>query len=921
MSGARRRQQGARRVLAVALLLASADAARADGFTRDATVVVLSGLPGDLESERTYAEWLERLLAALAAPPSRPKRVVALVDTPETVTAPPGLTVEARGIGREAVRVLASQIGEGALVVFAWGHGGSIDRSPVLHVRGPRIGPDDLATLAAGAATSRWVLAFRGSGAFARTLAGPSSEVLASDAGSASSDPIAMEAVVATLAAAPEATFPELAERVGRWVAGWYEGRNLVRTEEPMLWRPQERPQRLASAAEAAAPAAGPPDEEAAPAAAAPGTTQTTVPPAWSGIEPVDPADYPDAPAVVLRRSIRFTIGEEPSLTRELDQWVQVLSPEGEAFADLELLHEAGEALQVLDLEIRHPDGTLERVDPGPTPVAARAAGEYPVPAAWHASLPQARPGAILRVHARITWRDYPLPHVTLEVPLADPLPALATTVSIAAPSREELRWLPRGGEAPPPETVRTPYGTTLTWRFPPLPPFPDEPLAPPQAAPRLLASTFPSWADFDAWYGRLVREADQVTPEIAGAASEITRGAKSDRERVERLFRFVTALRYVAVPLGVSSHRPHAAATVLANRYGDCKDKANLLNTLLRSLGISADLVLVPRFGEAVDELPGLAFNHAISRVHLAGEMLWLDTTDEVTRFPMLPPGDPGRRVLVVGAGSTGLTALPAPEPAAHRLVLRTTLEPPGMDAGQRARVTAAPDGFPDYALRLAARGARAGIQTVPVLTAAGWRVVAGGFAMASQSHPAPSELALPFTVESAGSWSGLHVELPDGRWLQRAPWWIPADWDIALHRRTLPLRLHQGYPLRLEQEARVLLPAGVRDLRLPRTAGGGKDGPLSWTVTWERAGNDALRAGLRVELDAGELDSAATARLQSELRRMLNALGEGALFTPPGAGSDAGADEGSAATRLPRWRHDSAVALGQADGSKDGR
>ena len=69
-------------------------------------------------------------------------------------------------------------------------------------------------------------------------------------------------------------------------------------------------------------------------------------------------------------------------------------------------------------------------------------------------------------------------------------------------------------------------------------------------------------------------------------------------------------------------------------NQYGDCKDKANLYNTLLHSLKIDAQLVLVPRFTQANDDLPGFAFNHAISRVKLDGDFLWVDTTDGICRF-----------------------------------------------------------------------------------------------------------------------------------------------------------------------------------------------------------------------------------------------------------------------------------------------
>ena len=98
-------------------------------------------------------------------------------------------------------------------------------------------------------------------------------------------------------------------------------------------------------------------------------------------------------------------------------------------------------------------------------------------------------------------------------------------------------------------------------------------------------------------------------------------------------LYNYVTGLRYVAVPLGVNSHRPHAAASVLKNRYGDCKDKANLFNTLLRAQGIAADLVLVPRFTQAHEGVPG----RRLQPRDLPGppgraSVLWADTTDDVS-------------------------------------------------------------------------------------------------------------------------------------------------------------------------------------------------------------------------------------------------------------------------------------------------
>src|SRR4029077_6467969 len=133
---------------------------------------------------------------------------------------------------------------------------------------------------------------------------------------------------------------------------------------------------------------------------------------------------------------------------------------------------------------------------------------------------------------------------------------------------------------------------------------------------PRLLLSTFPDWTAFAEWYGRISQLTDELTPELSAKAKELTRDAKTDRDRVLALYNYVTNLRYVAIPLGVNSFRPHAASQVLKNQFGDCKDKANPLNPLLPSLNIEARLVLVPRFAQADEAIPGLAFNHAISRV-----------------------------------------------------------------------------------------------------------------------------------------------------------------------------------------------------------------------------------------------------------------------------------------------------------------
>ncbi len=179
-----------------------------------------------------------------------------------------------------------------------------------------------------------------------------------------------------------------------------------------------------------------------------------------------------------------------------------------------------------------------------------------------------------------------------------------------------------------------------------------------------------------------------------------------------------MTNFRYVSVPLGVNSFRPHSALHVWQNHYGDCKDKANLLNTLLTAVGFKTHLVLVPRFSQAYPDLPGFAFNHAIAEVELAGKTLWIDSTDDVCRFGLLPPGDPGRQVLVVDDKVNSLTPLPVSEAKDHRLNIESTVRL-AHDSSRDAdvEIQAGGTGYADYLLRALSQAAGTH-QVLPLLS-----------------------------------------------------------------------------------------------------------------------------------------------------------------------------------------------------------
>ena len=52
--------------------------------------------------------------------------------------------------------------------------------------------------------------------------------------------------------------------------------------------------------------------------------------------------------------------------------------------------------------------------------------------------------------------------------------------------------------------------------------------------------------------------------------------------------------IRYVAIELGIGGWQPHTASDVFSHRYGDCKDKATLMRTMLHEIGVDSYHVVI---------------------------------------------------------------------------------------------------------------------------------------------------------------------------------------------------------------------------------------------------------------------------------------------------------------------------------------
>jgi Flp pilus assembly protein TadD/transglutaminase-like putative cysteine protease len=168
---------------------------------------------------------------------------------------------------------------------------------------------------------------------------------------------------------------------------------------------------------------------------------------------------------------------------------------------------------------------------------------------------------------------------------------------------------------------------------------------------PAVQLTTFASWEEVGKWYAGLERERRVLTPELRTKAEELTGGRTTPREKIQALYDFVARqYRYVSLSFGVGRYQPHAAAEVLANQYGDCKDKHTLLAALAEAAGLEAYPVLIHSTRKLDPEVPSPAqFDHVISAVPEQGGFYFLDTTAEVAPFAMLPASLRGKQALLI--------------------------------------------------------------------------------------------------------------------------------------------------------------------------------------------------------------------------------------------------------------------------------
>lgn len=186
------------------------------------------------------------------------------------------------------------------------------------------------------------------------------------------------------------------------------------------------------------------------------------------------------------------------------------------------------------------------------------------------------------------------------------------------------------------------------------------------QPYPQAQVAVDQGWADVVAWGLPLYPEVKELPAELESKLRS-WRALADDGQRATAALRAVQdEVRYFGVEMGENTHRPASPSETWQRRFGDCKDKAYLLATLLRRMDIEAApaLVSMERGRAVADFVPSASdFDHVIVRARVEGKTVWMDPT--ITQ----QGGDPASvnlsaygMVLPLVAGGAALQAVDAP-------------------------------------------------------------------------------------------------------------------------------------------------------------------------------------------------------------------------------------------------------------------
>ncbi|MGH9761347.1 MAG: transglutaminase domain-containing protein, partial [Blastocatellia bacterium] len=185
--------------------------------------------------------------------------------------------------------------------------------------------------------------------------------------------------------------------------------------------------------------------------------------------------------------------------------------------------------------------------------------------------------------------------------------------------------------------------------------------------SPSVQLTTFAQWSAMSRWYAGLETSRVEPNADIRAKTQELIADRSTEIGKARAIYDYVAKnVHYINLPFGVAGYKPHSAAEVFKDRYGDGSGKHALLAAMLASAGIPSYAVLVPSSRRLNRTFPSPAqFDHVITAVRTTGGFIWLDSTTGVAPFQFLASSLRNREALLIAPDGAGqIVTTPADPP-----------------------------------------------------------------------------------------------------------------------------------------------------------------------------------------------------------------------------------------------------------------
>lgn len=387
------------------------------------------------------------------------------------------------------------------------------------------------------------------------------------------------------------------------------------------------------------------------------------------------------------------------------------------------------------------------------------------------------------------------------------------------------------------------------------------------------------SWSKIGTDYLDDIKDRLKPDAKVAETAVQLTRGLKSEREKITALAAHVQKhVSYTAIEFGARARRPNPAAQTLQQQYGDCKDQALLMHQLLQAAGVESHLALVNTGWRVRQTLPDLdQFNHMVVHVPSLGAHWLIDTTDK-NLPPALWHADSlwHTHALVLQPGQVRLTE-PSASPASgsSRVESRRVISPEG--DGWHVDETLTLHGYYAAWMRNVFNGldTAAQLQKAQSLLEKNARVRVHSFDFASLTDiTQPASLVFSYDVPGR-----LHADAG----LTHAT--LPALWEndylvtTFVKSRQNPFLVR--YPFQFHSEVVVEIIAGITPASLAALQQSAKGSFTRWSLATEQ---EKGRTILRFDFDStlGEFPAASYSKWHDEWNAALKAWDRPLVWKP---------------------------------------